>query len=259
MPETLAQLSKGALTDLAACSRHARRCGGRLIDAIVAAKKIVVFGCGREGLQMRGFAMRLFHMGRDVAVWGDMTTPPVGPGDLDRLRRPRLSRERACPPRHRTQSRRRTALVTAQPKGDLAGRSTSSLLFPPRRWRTTAGRLSVLPMGSLFETAQMISFELVVLKLRPRFDETPRRCALGTPISSDRPIRAPPFRACPSLPMGCIVNSPVLEISLRYVSNPYIPSHKAPIPTTIHWNLLLRARGGPSGLRASRRRSPSLT
>ncbi len=27
-------------------------------------------------------------------------------------------------------------------------------------------------MGSLFETAQMIFFELVILKLRPRFDET---------------------------------------------------------------------------------------
>jgi 6-phospho-3-hexuloisomerase len=32
--------------------------------------------------------------------------------------------------------------------------------------------LSVLPMGSLFETAQMIFFELVILKLRPRFRET---------------------------------------------------------------------------------------
>ena len=32
--------------------------------------------------------------------------------------------------------------------------------------------LSVLPMGSLFETAQMIFFELVILKLRPRFHES---------------------------------------------------------------------------------------
>ena len=31
---------------------------------------------------MRGFAMRLFHMGRNVAVWGDMTTPEVSEGDL---------------------------------------------------------------------------------------------------------------------------------------------------------------------------------
>ena len=83
MTETLAHLANGALNDLgrvfAALPDDA---ADALIEAIVAAKRIVVFGCGREGLQMRGFAMRLFHMGRDVSVWGDMTTPPVGPGDL---------------------------------------------------------------------------------------------------------------------------------------------------------------------------------
>ena len=59
-----------------------------LIEDIVKARRIVVFGLGREGLQMRGFAMRLFHMGRNVAVWGDMTTPEVcRRRPADRLRR----------------------------------------------------------------------------------------------------------------------------------------------------------------------------
>src|SRR4051794_6484512 len=53
-----------------------------LIEAIVAARRIAVYGCGREGLALRGFCMRLFHMGRDAHVVGDMTTPPLGPGDL---------------------------------------------------------------------------------------------------------------------------------------------------------------------------------
>ena len=34
------------------------------------------------------------------------------------------------------------------------------------------GGVSVLPMGSLFETAQMLLFELVILKLRDRLGET---------------------------------------------------------------------------------------
>jgi 6-phospho-3-hexuloisomerase len=34
------------------------------------------------------------------------------------------------------------------------------------------GRVSVLPMGSLFETAQMILFELIILRLRERLGET---------------------------------------------------------------------------------------
>ena len=29
-----------------------------------------------------GFAMRMFHMGLDISVEGEMTTPPVGKGDL---------------------------------------------------------------------------------------------------------------------------------------------------------------------------------
>src|ERR1700748_961023 len=83
MPETLSELSRGAVAELAGVlCRLPDTAADALIEAIVAAKRIVVFGCGREGLQMRGFAMRLFHMGRDVSVWGDMTMPPVGPGDL---------------------------------------------------------------------------------------------------------------------------------------------------------------------------------
>ena len=46
------------------------------------AKRIALYACGREKLQIMGFCMRLHHMGFNVAMVGDMTTPPVGPGDL---------------------------------------------------------------------------------------------------------------------------------------------------------------------------------
>ena len=46
------------------------------------ARRIALYGVGREGLMMRSLAMRLFHLGLDAHVVGDMTTPPVGPGDL---------------------------------------------------------------------------------------------------------------------------------------------------------------------------------
>jgi len=83
MTESLGHLAKGALSDLSAVfAAMPEDALDGLIEEIVKAKRIVVFGLGREGLQMRGFAMRLFHMGRNVAVWGDMTTPEVGKGDL---------------------------------------------------------------------------------------------------------------------------------------------------------------------------------
>jgi 6-phospho-3-hexuloisomerase len=67
----------------------------------------------------------------------------------------------------------RTALVTAQPGGELAKRVDVVTVVPAQTMANDQGaNLSVLPMGSLFETAQMIFFELVILKLRPRFRET---------------------------------------------------------------------------------------
>ena len=175
MTDTLNVLAKGALADLAAVfAATPENALDGLIEEIVKARRIVVFGLGREGLQMRGFAMRLFHMGRDVAVWGDMTAPEVtggdllivsaGPGDLPTARTLVDIARKACA---------RTLLVTAQPNGDLAKHVDVVTHIPAQTMANdSGGKLSVLPMGSLFETAEMIAFELAILRLRPRFNET---------------------------------------------------------------------------------------
>ena len=54
----------------------------RLCDELQAARRIACYGVGREGLMMRALCMRLMHLGLDAHVVGDMTTPPVGMGDL---------------------------------------------------------------------------------------------------------------------------------------------------------------------------------
>src|SRR5271166_1898296 len=175
MTESLSALAKGALNDLegvfAAMPEDAL---DGLIEEIVKAKRIVVFGLGREGLQMRGFAMRLFHMGRNVTVWGDMTTPGVGPGDLFLVSAGPgdLATARTLAGIAR-RAGARTTLVTAQPKGELAKHVDVVTVIPAQTMANDqSGKVSVLPMGSLFETAQMIAFELAILKLRPRFKET---------------------------------------------------------------------------------------
>jgi 6-phospho-3-hexuloisomerase len=175
MNQNLQDLSKGALSDLSRVfAQLPDDAADPLIEAIVAANRIVIFGCGREGLQMRGFAMRLFHMGRNVAVWGDMTTPQVGPGDLLFVSAgPGYLATADVLVDIARKAGARTALITAQPKGELAGRVDIVTVIPAQTMADDRGpSLSVLPMGSLFETAQMIFFELVILKLRPRFGET---------------------------------------------------------------------------------------
>ena len=175
MTDTIPALSLRALDDLAGVvGALPTDAADALIDALATSKRIAIYGAGREGLQMRGFAMRLFHMGRDVAVWGDMTTPALGAGDLFIA-----SAGPGDLPTAKTLveiARRggaRTALVTAQPAGALAKHVDVVTFIPAQTMANDqSGRLSVLPMGSLFETAQMIVFELVILKLRPRFSET---------------------------------------------------------------------------------------
>src|SRR5258707_14031051 len=52
------------------------------LNLIQQARKIALYAGGREGLIMRALAMRLFHLGYDVSVVGDMTAPFLTNGDL---------------------------------------------------------------------------------------------------------------------------------------------------------------------------------
>ena len=54
----------------------------RFIQAILQARRIVLFGAGRMGLVTRAFAMRLKQLGFEAYVLGETTTPSVGPQDL---------------------------------------------------------------------------------------------------------------------------------------------------------------------------------
>jgi 6-phospho-3-hexuloisomerase len=147
----------------------------RAVAEIAAAGRIALYGVGREGLQIKGFAMRLFHLGRQVAMVGDMTTPPLGAGDLlivsagpggfstvDAL----LGVARGAGAR--------TLLVTAQPGGSAARLADTILTVPAQTMADDSGAaVSVLPMGSLYEGAQYILFEVMILKLRDRLGVTP--------------------------------------------------------------------------------------
>ena len=67
----------------------------------------------------------------------------------------------------------RIAVVTAQPEGRTPSSADVVFTIPAQTMADDqGGHVSVLPMGSLFETAQMVLFEIVVLALRDRLGET---------------------------------------------------------------------------------------
>lgn len=139
-----------------------------LCSEIGRARRIVVFGGGRERLQIMGLAMRLYHMGLDAHVEGDMTTPPVGKGDLFLV---------TCGPGEISTALAligvaraagaRVAVITAQPGGRAPRLADFVLHLPAQTMADDLGdrKTSVLPMGSLFEGALFVLFEVMVLKL----------------------------------------------------------------------------------------------
>jgi 6-phospho-3-hexuloisomerase len=146
------------------------------LDLIAAARRIVVFGGGREKLQIMGFAMRLYHMGLAVAVEGDMTTPPVGPGDLFIVTVGPGEISTALALLGVAKSAGATILViTAQPSGRAAQFADRVLFLPAQTMADDQGekRTSVLPMGSLYEGALFVLFEVMILKLIDRLKIAP--------------------------------------------------------------------------------------
>lgn len=54
----------------------------KAMEAVIKAENIFVFAAGREGISLRGFAMRLAHLGKRVHWLFDDTTVGIGKNDL---------------------------------------------------------------------------------------------------------------------------------------------------------------------------------
>ena len=175
-PLTLAALAAAATEELRqGCASIAQGELDALAQAIAQARRIVVYGCGREGLMLRALAMRLYHLGCDVHVQGDMSCPPVGVGDLLLVGSGpgRLSTVAALIGQAKAAGAR-VACVTAEPQGPDPKASDLVLVIPVQTMaRDQLSPTSVLPMGSVFEGAMFLIFEILVLKLRALMQESP--------------------------------------------------------------------------------------
>ena len=145
-----------------------------LADAIHSARRIALHGLGREGLQMKGLAMRLYHLGLSAHVVGEMATPPLGTGDLLFVSAgPGEFASIAALMTRAKEAGARTAIVTAEPSNNLARGADVVLHIPAQTMaRDQSAGASLLPMGSAYECAMMLVFEALVLTLRDRLGET---------------------------------------------------------------------------------------
>ena len=168
---TMGDRASAALSDiLAAVGGVAAEAHASALNEIVGARRIACAGVGREGLMMRALAMRLFHLGLDAHVVGDMTTPPLGPGDLlivsagpgEFATMQALSEVAA-----RAGARR--LVLTAEADGAVPAHGDRVVLLPAQTMASdTSAAPSILLMGSVYEGALFLWSELLVLDLAER-------------------------------------------------------------------------------------------
>ncbi len=166
-----AKTAAGAVSEIAAGIAAVDPAGvGAAVDRIAAARRIALYGVGREGLMIKALAMRLFHLGLDAHVVGDMTTPPLGPGDLLVVSAgPGMFATVAGLVGVARDAGAATLCFTAQPDARVPGMCDTVMVLPVQTMADDRGdKTSILPMGSLYEGVQFLACEVVVLMLAQR-------------------------------------------------------------------------------------------
>jgi 6-phospho-3-hexuloisomerase len=175
--DNISQLGSQALGEIGAVfARLEPTMMDPLLEEIIKARRIATYGVGREGLMMRAFCMRLFHLGLDAHVVGDMTTPPLEKGDLLMVS--------AGPGNFSTvaglvgvakSSGARTLCFTAQPDGAVPKSCDTVIVLPAQTMANDKNSSGLLPMGSLYEAVQLVFYDLVSILLRERLGQTPEQ------------------------------------------------------------------------------------
>jgi 6-phospho-3-hexuloisomerase len=139
-----------------------------LRDEIQQARRVFIAGRGRTGLIMRGFAMRLMHLGLAAYVVDDVTTPAIAPGDLLIVGSGSGRTESLVGAAARAQSLgARVALVTAAAESPIGERAACVLNIsaPSPKNASPGAPTSIQPMGSLFEQALGLLLDALIVQL----------------------------------------------------------------------------------------------
>jgi len=141
------------------------RAAEEMATRIVAARSVFCTAQGRSGLVLRAMAIRLLHIGIDVKVAGEASTPAIGSRDL--LIAVSASGRTPTTLEHLAASRRvgaATALITASEDA----RDADLVLVVPVRTRLT----TVQHAGSLFEQVVLIAGDAIAWAVQSRLGIT---------------------------------------------------------------------------------------
>lgn len=128
--------------------------------------RVFVAGAGRSGLVLRMFAMRLMHLGLNVHVAGDTTTPAISSGDLLLVASGSGTTSGVVKAAETAaKSGARIAAFTTNADSPLAGLADALVIIPAAQKTDHGSSVSRQYAGSLFEQVLFLATEAVFQSL----------------------------------------------------------------------------------------------
>jgi 6-phospho-3-hexuloisomerase len=145
------------------------------LQMIDASERIFCAGAGRSGLAIRGFAMRLMHLGKTVFVLGDVTTPGIKKNDLLVVGSGSGRTASLVAAVEKAKSLGvKVLLLTIDPDSPIGKLADFSIKFPAPSEKVKGGgdAVSIQPMGALFEQSLLLFSDSLIVTLMHRFQQT---------------------------------------------------------------------------------------
>lgn len=144
----------------------------KFVENIDCAKRIFLTGAGRSGLIIKTFANRLMHLGYNVHILGDVTTPHTKPGDLLIISSGSgETKGLISQAQNAKNSQMNLALITTNKNSSL-GKLADIILEIPVASKVSKKTSSIQPMGSLYEQYTLMLFDSIVLYIMKQKHET---------------------------------------------------------------------------------------
>ena len=136
-----------------------------VIKKIKEHKRIFVYGTGRSGLMLKAFAMRLMQIGLDSYVVGETSTPSVQKGDLLIVASASGETGSVCMTAESAMKQGVDLVVISSAPESTLGKIQAPDIELEAATKFATSKVSVQPLGSLFEQMLLIVFDAIILEM----------------------------------------------------------------------------------------------
>jgi len=145
-----------------------------LVNQIIKANRVIVHGAGRVGMAIRGFGMRLGHLGYNAYTLGDSTVPGISENDLLIVASGSGETQTVYDIAMLGKNNGSHLAVITGNRDSRMGKiaDTVVVMKAPSKTKSVEGFKSIQPMTTLNEQCLGILFDTIVLILMEKTNET---------------------------------------------------------------------------------------